>query len=336
MVTITGREFTSYSGIGSNAMLVDSVLQVKKKWMAIFKVMSKESKELMSRPWIAMQFTDGDLCEVESLIEDDAWIFEQKFDGTRGLCVVNENGVWWPAANGVGKLSHTAATQHFATLDPILSKLMEGTEFGEIVLDGEIMIETGEYHVWDIVFWKDGNVLIVSPMYSDFETRRKLLESLYKRLPPDGPVKLVRQAVGSKEKLDLWNAVKVGGGEGVMAKRLDSNYDLGKRVKHSVKLKFVKTADVIVLEVNRPDLKHGNFVLGVYDEDSEYGHVLCIGSCSAIGKDPDVKVGDVIEVAYLYWTGESMYQPRMVRVRDDKLPTACLISQFPEYYRTAR
>jgi bifunctional non-homologous end joining protein LigD len=280
-----------------------------------------------------MQFSEVDLCEVEALIEDDNWVFEQKFDGTRGLCVINERGVWWPSADGVGTLSHTAATQHFASLNPVLFKLMENFLFGEIVLDGEIMVGTGEYHVWDILYFRDGEIVLIEPSNSDLESRRRVLESLLERLPSDGPVKLVRQARGAREKLNLWNAVKVGGGEGIMAKRLDSNYDVGKRVKHSVKLKFVKTADVVVLQVNRPDRRHGNFVLGAYDETGKLVHV---GACSAIGKDQNTKIGDVIEVAYLYWTGECMYQPRMIKIRTDKLPEACLITQFPEYNRAAR
>lgn len=287
----------------------------------------------MDGPVLSMQFSEFDLCEVDNLIEDSDWVFEQKFDGTRGLCVVSKEGVWWPSADGIGSLSHTAATQHFAMLNPVLSKLMEHMEFGEIVLDGEIMIETGEYYVWDIVYFMDGGAVLISPNNSDFETRRRILESLYERLPADGPVKLVREAIGPNEKRALWEAVKVGGGEGVMAKRLDGTYDVGKRVKHAVKLKFVKTADVVVLEVNRPDPKHGNFVLGVHDSDGKMTH---IGTCSAIGKDPDTKVGDVIEVAYLYWTGESMYQPRMIKIRNDKASEQCRSNQFPEYNRLVR
>ena len=284
-------------------------------------------------PWIPMQFMEIDLCEVDTLIEDPDWIFEQKFDGTRGVCVVNEKEVWWPGAKGVGELSHTAATQHLPVLNPYLSKLMENTEFGQIVLDGEIMVGTGDYYIWDILYFREGDTVLIDPNISDLKTRRKILEALYERLPDDGPIKLVRQATNPIEKKGLYEDVKFGGGEGVMAKRLDGKYESGKRVDHTVKLKFVKTADVVVLQVNRPDRRHGNFALGAYNEK---GKVVFIGSCSAIGKDPETKVGDVIEVAYLYWTGNSLYQPRMLRIRTDKPPSDCLISQFPEYHRLAR
>ena len=284
-------------------------------------------------PRIPMQFTEVELWQVEDLIRDPAWVFEQKFDGTRGLCVISPTGVWWPGRDGFGSLRHTAATQHFASLNPILEKLLdESVLYGEIVLDGEIMIATGEYHVWDLVYMLENGATLVDPANSNLNVRRRILESLFERLPQNGPIKLVKQARGPVEKRNLWEAVRQGGGEGIMAKRLDGNYDVGQRVDHTLKLKFVKTADVVVLEVNRPDPKHGNFIIGAFNDK---GVMTCIGACSAIGKDPETKVYDVIEIAYLYWTGDCVYQPRMLKIRKDKSPKECLLSQFPEYNRSA-
>lgn len=64
----------------------------------------------------------------------------------------------------------------------------------------------------------------------------------------------------------------------------------------------------------------------------EDGELVPVGSCSAIGR-PHVEVGDVIEVAYLYWTGACAYQPRMVRVRADKEAARCTTGQFLPYSR---
>ena len=126
-----------------------------------------------------------------------------------------------------------------------------------------------------------------------------------------------------------------------MLKSLDAGYSPGERVDHSVKLKFVKSADVVVLTVNRPDAKHGSATFGVvsgpwskWEHDEFIGGVgyRTVGGCSLIGK-PEVVPGDVIEVNYLYWTGEALYQPRMMQVRIDKDPAECLVAQFPIYTR---
>ena len=138
-----------------------------------------------------------------------------------------------------------------------------------------------------------------------------------------------------------------------MVKDLQAPYEEGKRVKHSVKVKFVKTADVIVTKVtrdrNEAGREVGSFYFGAYREchDTTYHNPgatescpTCmgtgwefkdLGSCSAIGK-PETKVGDVIEVAYLYRPDNgALVQPRMMRVRDDKDPIDCTFDQFPTY-----
>ncbi len=117
-----------------------------------------------------------------------------------------------------------------------------------------------------------------------------------------------------------------------MAKQLDSLYEPGKRVKHSVKIKFTKTADVVVTRStrgrNEAGRETGAFAFAVQNAK---GEMRQMGSCSAIGK-PEVKVGDVIELAYLYRAGDGLLvQPRMIKVRADKVPADCTIDQFPTY-----
>jgi hypothetical protein len=89
---------------------------------------------------------------------------------------------------------------------------------------------------------------------------------------------------------------------------------------------------VIVTSFNRPDARHGSATLGVLDPRLGPTELIPVGACSLIGK-PQVSVGDVIEVAYLNWTGSALYQPRMTRVRTDKLPEDCTMAQFRPYSR---
>lgn len=250
----------------------------------------------------------------EDLIDNPEWLFEQKMDGTRCIIEIDHNEMAAYQRNG-NPLKHTAALQHLDLIFDGLMNLAPGT-----VVDGEIMIQTGEYLVFD---------LPVHPLLSPTApyVHRRLMLTVQ---PFRGPVDYVRQAVGHGAKADLLREVEEAGAEGLVAKHLHSPYESGVRVKHVLKRKFVQTADVIVTEVNRPDPKHGSFTLAV--NDPETGKVVGVGACSAIGK-PLVKVGEVIEVNFLNWTGTRLYQPRMMKIREDKLPQECLTDQFRPYSR---
>jgi ATP-dependent DNA ligase len=126
------------------------------------------------------------------------------------------------------------------------------------------------------------------------------------------------------EKIELVKRVTEIGGEGFMVKHLDSTYSPGRRVSHSVKVKFVHTADVIVTSWKRTATT-GSARLAVYDG----GELVDVGGCSLIGK-PEVTDGCVVEVAYSAFRG-AMNQPRMMRLRPDKPASECTLAQFPAY-----
>ncbi len=292
-----------------------------------------------------------DPATIQALIHDDFYVMEQKMDGTRGMAVLRY-GQSPVMRAGSGPLKHTAATQWLPQiwneLRPIQASLNPGEQ---IILDGEIMIHSGEYRLFDLPYMDVENYLPIDPD-RPFAVRRDVLEQLAARLHPNGVVRLVYQAQTSQTKTDLYVACEREGVEGVMLKHLAGQYRPGERTDEVLKVKFVKTADVVVLGSSRSrnaaGRETGSFTLGVTppaewdmtaDQQLSVTFVngsayLPVGNCSAIGKPP-VSVGDVIEVAYLYWTGGSLYQPRMVRRRDDKHPAACDMSQFLPYSRTA-
>jgi ATP-dependent DNA ligase len=279
-----------------------------------------------------MKFVDGGMSNVDKFAKDDRWVFEQKMDGTRGLAVVtHDRPVWWPGRGGRGALAHSAAVQHLPKINPVLQRVIGGTP-GEIVFDGEIITGTGEFHVWDVPYMRIGGVEVIQPT-DGWARRHAALEApdLIEML--DGtPVKIVRVARGWRDKAALLDAVAAEGGEGIMAKHVNGDYQPGVRVEHTRKVKFVKTADVVVMQVNRPDPQHGSATLGVV---SPTGAIIKVGACSLIGK-PVVAPGDVIEVEFLYFTdGKQLYQPRMKRVRTDKQPQDCDLTQFRSYSRRA-
>jgi ATP-dependent DNA ligase len=285
------------------------------------------------------KYTEALVTDADRYITDPSWVMEQKMDGTRGLAVIGQQGVWFPGRGGRGALAHTAATQHLPKINPVLRRLLGDTP-GEIVVDGEIMLATGEYRLFDLPYVRIGGLEHVVPD-DTFERRRAYLEGpiaqgLAEAQDGLGPVSVVRQARSAREKSAMWEAINAAGVEGAIVKHLDGRYQPDVRVKDVLKLKLVKTADVVVTgstrSRNEAGRETGGFAFAVHDES---GALVSLGSCSAIGK-PHVEVGDVIEVAYLFrQDGGSLVQPRMIRVRTDKAPVECDMTQFPAYSRDA-
>jgi ATP-dependent DNA ligase len=273
----------------------------------------------------AMTFMEADLGNVDVLVEPEHVVVEQKLDGTRTLVVITESGVRFLSRNG-GPLKHAAAAAHFGHLRPTFASLLGSGDRGTIVLDGEIITETGELWLFDCPNATSNGTEIVCPS-KPLRHRRAALVAFGRVLTAlNDRVRVVPQATTLRSKTELLRAVESCGGEGVMIKHRDSPYNAGARVAHSMKVKFVKTADVVVLDRDTGGRK--NAELAVYVGSA----LLRVGNCSMIGK-PDVQPGDVIEVAYLYWTGEKLYQPRMMKIRDDKTAADCTLGQLPAYSR---
>lgn len=278
----------------------------------------------------AMTFASSKVEDVEGLMADDTLALEQKYDGTRSLCVVTRDvdGIDFQflARNGA-PLKHTAATQWIEDIERAMRDAFP--VHGEYVLDGEIMIDSGAYILFDLPYVEQEGTVKVAPEMPYRERRLRLAhlaEGFY------APVQVGHMALTADEKSLLFKSVMDQFGEGVMAKSLISPYVEGKRVKHSLKVKFVKTADVVVMDVRRSRNEEGREIgsikFGVYDDE---GVLRPLGKCSPIGK-PHCEPGDVIEVRYLYrQAGGALVQPTMLQVREDRTPESCGYDQFADY-----
>ena len=259
-----------------------------------------------------MEYRDysGDALAREEALYSTDWVMQQKFDGTRAL--INLETLEVTQRNGK-PLKHTAATQHIPAI------LQDLTDIGvagsaHLVLDGELMIDSGTFWVFDVVR--------TSTPEDTLETR---LESGLGQLPAGRVVRPVHTARTLESKRALMDACA--DREGVVAKRLDGRYEPGVRVDHVRKFKNVQTADLVVTALSESPLSAR---LGAH---TAQGDLVSIGSASMIGKDPAIAEGDVVEVSYLYWTGTSIVQPRIVRRREDKAASECAMAQFRAYSR---
>lgn len=266
----------------------------------------------------AMTFTEASTTRATALLEDDDWALEPKYDGVRTVVEVDIEGVQLLNRGGT-PLSAASTNAH----RPSLVEAFTGLLLGAWTFDGELL-DDGVLIVFDLprAIAPDGTKIVTAS--TSFRDRREVLEQVATVAGWDIPGSKVRIAthVRGADKKVLHTTILDTGGEGVMLKDLNASYE-NKRTKTSgFKVKFTSTLDVVVI-ARDVDGKE-NAVLGVVKD----GFVYEIGRCSMIGK-PETKIGDVIEVRYLYvGAGGRLVQPRLVRVRGDKLPHECGTDQL--------
>ena len=247
---------------------------------------------------------------VNRYLDDPAWVAEQKLDGVRLMVHVDADDIRVLGTND-RPISFSAAAQWFGQLYRDLHALPAGT-----VLDGELIIATGEYWIFDLPYMPG----FVKPDMPQRD-RRACLEALGELIETPW-VHVVPEAVGTKAKRLLWQRTIDENSEGIVLKRANAPYAIGRRTADVLKVKHLKTVDCVVTRRDIDGSK--NAELAVFKD----GKLTVIGGCSMIGK-PDLRPGEVAEVMFLYVTeGMTLYQPRLFRARPDKLATDCRWEQI--------
>lgn len=308
-----------------------------------------------------MLFHSAESTNVDPWLNDGAYVLQQKFDGTRATVVITlgrdlgDSTVDYLARTGA-PLKHTASTQWFDKISTALVSYLPhlypaGHEAGsQIVLDGELMHDTGTLVLFDLIETPNEEGAPVIGPGDIYRDRLLALEALWGPSgwgPGQGRTRGVVWVTGTAytpmQKASLFQAVVDNVGEGVMVKSLDAAYEPGRRVRHSQKIKFYRTADVVVMDWHRGNDgkdKHGNptgretgnIHFGLWDD--LLGEFVPLGRCSIIGK-PHVEKGWVIEVKYLSRMKDGgLVQPTMLRVREDREPTSCTTDQFQVYSKS--
>jgi ATP-dependent DNA ligase len=255
-----------------------------------------------------MKFKEAKVADLPRFVNDPHWALQQKLDGIRAQLVFERDELPWFRNTQGEPLKSTAA---LGVANLVLSRFGRH-ESDPFTVDGEIL--NGAFWVFDLV-WEERRI--------DLWSRMTLLETWHREVSAHHDIiKLLPTAYTPDVKVLLVKAVEHQDGEGWIAKRLDSMYDFGARVEHSLKIKRTHTVDCVVTgrNVKRDD----NFVLGLYSD----GELIHVGNASAIGK-PDAQVGDVVEVKYLYCgAGNRLVQPSVLRMRDDKPASECTTAQL--------
>lgn len=284
-----------------------------------------------------MKLTDvgSDELIVLKYIENDDWVLQQKFDGTRIQMQWDEPSaeIFW-SNNGIDPVGHAAAKLKLPALEAVLRPYIDGAR--SLILEGELLIRTGEFVLWDLLIENDNRPWL--------DRHNHLGKFFGATVGFDHPlIRATPTASTREEKAVLWERIKEAGVEGAVSKLITSTYVPGIRSKEWVKHKLVKSADVVVLSADRtfkPDsmvVHKGSAGLGIFVN----GELKKFTAASLIGKDLTIEPGDVVEINYLYLEpGGAPVQPRIVckrwdaATRDgDKLPEDCDLAQFPAYSR---
>jgi bifunctional non-homologous end joining protein LigD len=225
--------------------------------------------------------------------DDDRWAFEIKWDGVRAICHSEPGRLRMHSRNllditprypEVGRLNR-ALSHHRAVLDgEVVALDAEGRpSFGALQRRMHVASESAvrrlaketpvTYVIFDLL-WLDGHSLMELP-YTERRARLTELEL------GDGERWRVPDYL-TGHGTELLEATAQQGLEGVIAKRLDSPYEPGRRSACWSKIKNVERQEVVIGGWVPGDGKRrdriGALLIGVYDESGQLRHVGRVGT----------------------------------------------------------
>lgn len=218
----------------------------------------------------------------------DGWLFEMKYDGYRGQAAIAGDQVHIYTRGG-----HDWSRQ-FGFLVPTLSTLTTGTA----LIDGEICAidEHGRSNFTLLKNSLDGKKPIVFFAFDlleqdgqDFAAlpqieRKERLGDLLADLPSGSPVIYSHHVVGDGQR--VFDAMKAGGFEGVVAKSATARYYGGDRSTAWLKVKAIKRQEFVIIGWRPPDYGDGD-VRGLFLGTYENGELVYRGGVGTGFSDRD-------------------------------------------------
>ncbi len=297
------------------------------------------------------------------------FLFEIKFDGTRTIAYIDR------ANENVRFLNRRMV--YFEKRYPEL-EIWKDVQGEKVILDGEIVVfEKGKPNFYKLeereqvedeerieilsklypatfiafdILHLNGKDLVDLPLVE----RKRVLEDVVRE---SERILISRYILENGER--FFEEVIKKGLEGIVAKKLDSKYEIGKRSKEWLKIKNLKRIDVVVVGYTtgigkREDF--GSLVGAVYDKGKlryigkigtgfdendikmllEKFKNLRIENCP-LEKEPDLKLHSkrkvvwlkpelIVEVEFLEFTKEFMLRaPSFIRIREDKMKEDCTL-----------
>lgn len=241
--------------------------------------------------------------EAQYFIANDGYGVEEKHNGERRTICKDASGIRNFNREGDPGKALPAAVINALRNHPL----------PQFVIDAEF--EKGMVVVLDVLIIGDDN--LTQTAYSE---RKKIAHKHFDNRSI--LIKVCKTITGARAKAQFLVDKMEEAAEGVAFKKLDAIFIPGKNGQHK-KLKFWKSLDCVVMAYSPK--QHNSVEVGLYLPDGKL-HRIC--GVSLNGK-PNAKIGDVLEIDYLYGTRRlEVVQPNLVRVRDDKKPAQCTIDQI--------
>ena len=237
---------------------------------------------------------------VEHLLQCDHWCAQEKFDGRRRMFI--KTGMEITATNRKGLAIPTDAKfiNHLKKISM------------DCILDGEDM--GGYVMLFDVL---DSGV--------PYQTRYTALHTLFSTGIFEPEFKVVETAWTTEEKRALYERLKRDNAEGIVFKKVDSLYMPGRPNSggDQLKFKFCATATCYVESVS--PVKRSVALSVYFDENTR----ITVGNCTVYPNMEIPKIGELVEVRYLYYfEGGSLFQPVLLGTRDDLDISDCKLSQL--------
>ena len=322
----------------------------EKNWLIVRKREDATEAPRMSTTYRAMLAT-----LTEEVPAGAGWEFEVKWDGYRAIATVAHSEAVLTSRNG------NDLTSRF---ENVAKETAKAVKTPDCVLDGEVCalddsgrssfsaMQQGKagtpivYYAFDVLEI-DGEPLVDLPLVE----RRKRLATLL-----DGRNRTVRMSESFDDGSALLEAARQQGLEGIVAKRLDSKYAVGRRTRDWLKIKTKHEQEFVLAGytkgTGRRASSFGSLVLGVY-EGNELVYVGNVGTgfntkeidklldklrplrrtttpFREVPRMPKVRKSDVIwvepalvcEVEFVEWTHDGRLRaPSYKGLREDKAPT---------------
>ena len=322
----------------------------EKNWLIVRKREDATEAPRMSTTYRAMLAT-----LTEEVPAGAGWEFEVKWDGYRAIATVAHSEAVLTSRNG------NDLTSRF---ENVAKETAKAVKTPDCVLDGEVCalddsgrssfsaMQQGKagtpivYYAFDVLEI-DGEPLVDLPLVE----RRKRLATLL-----DGRNRTVRMSESFDDGSALLEVARQQGLEGIVAKRLDSKYAVGRRTRDWLKIKTKHEQEFVLAGytkgTGRRASSFGSLVLGVY-EGNELVYVGNVGTgfntkeidklldklrplrrtttpFREVPRMPKVRKSDVIwvepalvcEVEFVEWTHDGRLRaPSYKGLREDKAPT---------------
>jgi len=182
----------------------------------------------------------------DAAFDDENWIFETKLDGYRALAQIKNSKVTLISRNGLS----------FNSKYPEIVETLQNIS-QDLILDGEIVVEDSngnsrfqwlqhledkpkngklKFYVFDILYFQGYDLRGLELLQ-----RKKILKALLPKLK-----NIIYTNHILKDGNQAFADIKKNGGEGIIAKKADSKYQIGKRSKDWLKIKTDKQQEMVI------------------------------------------------------------------------------------------